>query len=306
MGQPAGRMDRIVATGSQDLGGRFPRSGFRRLGSFGLVLVVSGSGMYEDDHGIRAEVSAGTVLVLTPSRAHAYGPRDGESWGERWLVFDGPTADEWQRRGYLVPITPCVRHVDPFAMGSRFDQIHEARQRTGVDAALRAPALLQLLLADLLAQVERGSCHPLEGERWLAAARAVMDRQPWAASIDEIASAMGLSYDTFRKRFRRLSGITPGQYQTRRTIEEAARLVRYTSMTSAQIADELGFYDEQHLSRRFRQLTGQSPRAYRAAATAPAIDLLVGPDPRGRHRTVQPPSIGRTTPVTNDDSSDAR
>jgi AraC family transcriptional activator of pobA len=46
-------------------------------------------------------------------------------------------------------------------------------------------------------------------------------------------------------------------------MEMACHWMQYTRMTNAQIATRLGFSDEFHFSRRFRQLRGQSPSEFR-------------------------------------------
>lgn len=40
--------------------------------------------------------------------------------------------------------------------------------------------------------------------------------------------------------------------------------MQQTDLSDKQIAAELGFCDEFHFSRRFKQITGRSPRAFRS------------------------------------------
>ena len=54
-----------------------------------------------------------------------------------------------------------------------------------------------------------------------------------------------------------------GRYRAGRRIETACDLLQYTTMTGAQIAERLGFSDEYHFSKRFKELRGKSPRQFR-------------------------------------------
>ena len=74
---------------------------------------------------------------------------------------------------------------------------------------------------------------------------------------------MGMPYETFRRRFTREIGIAPARFRAERTIEAACHLLQYTGMAGAQIAERLGYADEYHFSRRFKQLRGETPTQFR-------------------------------------------
>jgi AraC-like DNA-binding protein len=78
-----------------------------------------------------------------------------------------------------------------------------------------------------------------------------------------IARSLGLSYETFRKKFTRHTGQSPARYRLHRLIERARALITERNLSNKQIAETLGFYDEFHFSRRFHQVTGRSTRDFR-------------------------------------------
>ena len=78
-----------------------------------------------------------------------------------------------------------------------------------------------------------------------------------------IARKLGLSYETFRKDFARHTGQPPARYRLHRLIDQARALITERHLSNKQLAETLGFYDEFHFSRHFRQVTGQSPREFR-------------------------------------------
>ena len=77
------------------------------------------------------------------------------------------------------------------------------------------------------------------------------------------AANLGHSYEAFRKRFRKLSGRSPGRYRTSVLMEQACQMLSQPGVLLRDIADELGYCDEYHFSRQFSRTVGWSPTEYR-------------------------------------------
>jgi AraC-like DNA-binding protein len=86
-------------------------------------------------------------------------------------------------------------------------------------------------------------------------------------TVSKSASAMGMSYEGFRKRFARLLGTSPGRYRAARVMDRACELMQEGVLTDKQIAMTLGFCDEFHFSRRFKAIVGCPPREFRRKVT---------------------------------------
>jgi AraC-like DNA-binding protein len=99
---------------------------------------------------------------------------------------------------------------------------------------------------------------------WLAEAKAMLDVDlEIKIAPKTVARNLDMSYETFRKGFQKQFGVSPGLYRTQRRISVARRLLKLTTMTQQQIAEHLGFSDEFHFSKRFKQIEGVTPREYR-------------------------------------------
>jgi AraC-like DNA-binding protein len=247
-------LGRITVAGTIQNSRGLPATPMRVLGSYALVYLLAGGGHYADANGCRQRVGAGDLLVLFPDLAHTYGPEPGGRWDEIYLVFEGPVFDLWRQSGLLTPSRP-VHHLEP---------VRWWQQRlAGVVAPnLSTPerlALLQSVLAGALA----AGAQPEDA--WLRHARALleadMDRELY---VEDVARKLKLSPETFRKKFCRLAGQSPWRYRLERLIDQACRLVHEGQVTNKEIAGQLGFSDEFHFSRRFKQITGLSPTQYRA------------------------------------------
>jgi AraC-like DNA-binding protein len=98
----------------------------------------------------------------------------------------------------------------------------------------------------------------------LRRARDRMDRH-FAEPLDlaAVASVAAVSRHHFVRCFASAYGETPMRYLTRRRIERAQDLLRSANLTVTEICLMVGYSSLGSFSSRFRELTGESPVAYR-------------------------------------------
>ena len=94
-----------------------------------------------------------------------------------------------------------------------------------------------------------------------------LDQQILVANLSEL---IHLSEAHFSRAFRLAYGVPPHAYIVRRRLELAAQLMLAGREPLSEIALRCGFHDQAHLSKQFRQLTGETPAAWRRLRRRPA------------------------------------
>jgi AraC family transcriptional regulator len=78
-----------------------------------------------------------------------------------------------------------------------------------------------------------------------------------------LAECVGLSTSHFSRAFKQSSGMSPHQFVLHSRIGRVRQLLAETELPLAQIAVTVGFADQSHCSRRFRELVGITPSQFR-------------------------------------------
>jgi len=161
---------------------------------------------------------------------------------------------------------------DPWIRERFAEVVHLVHAREPLRRRRASTVLEELLLECAL----RAEARP---ERWSAPVEYVagfierhLDRR---LALDELADLVALSRRSLTRRFREAMGCSVQAFQMEKRLALAASILKtHPDMALREIAATLGFYDEFHLSRAFRQRWGQSPAAFRSQAASGAATVF--------------------------------
>ena len=88
--------------------------------------------------------------------------------------------------------------------------------------------------------------------------------------IEELAQKVGMAQATFHRNFKKVTNVSPLQYQKQLRLHEARRLMLFENETASNAAYAVGYESPSQFSREYKRFFGESPHrdlARQAAAS---------------------------------------
>lgn len=231
----------------------------RVLPALQLVAIRSGSGEVEWTRE-RHRIQAGAVFLLLPGEWHRYRPEPSQGWTEDWFELRGEQVEHWIASGLLTGRLFLLSDTKVFFQS--MDQLHAGCLSGSAPAAGQHAGQAMALLADILDRGALGASQKVQpGQRELIVAAREQLRA--GRGVNEVAAALGVSYLSLNRLFRKLTGIAPKAYAEQLRMARAEALLASDQLTLKEIAAELSFYSANHFSAAFKKAYGASPRIWR-------------------------------------------
>lgn len=177
----------------------------------------------------------------------------------------------WAVGALLRPAATAAVTADPAALHDVYARLDEPGLHAAVCSPLNArpPSLAQACAAVgawLRERVPAPSPEALLANDLVAR----IEQDSDVRRVEDVARALSLSVRTVQRLARAHVGLTPLAMIRRRRLQEAAALARDNrDMPLAHLAADLGYSDQAHLVRDFRDLLGFTPGRYRREVTGP-------------------------------------
>ena len=123
--------------------------------------------------------------------------------------------------------------------------------------------LCNIKLVELIIKFSRSLNVPIEDERIYALINKLNSEKIFNMSVEEMAKISTYSYDSFRHRFKKITGKSPTDYLIEKRIEHACLLLNESSSNCTEIALTCGFSSAAQFSAIFKAKTGTNPKNYR-------------------------------------------
>lgn len=236
----------------------------RILSEYQIIYISNGKGILEVKDAEPIMIEGGTIFLLFPNIWHRFKPLLETGWEEFWVGFNGHYVEYLMRQDCFNPQNPVLKvGFDNEILNIFIRLIDTSKHESMVFSQMASCFVIQLLgLVNASAlMVDKTKSRQ---EQIIQAIRFKIQGN-WDKNLDfeDIASENNITYDWFRKAFKDILGIAPGQYLLNIKIEKAAQMLRETNLTVSEIATKTGFENEFYFSRMFKNKMNCTASSYR-------------------------------------------
>lgn len=235
----------------------------RTLSEYQVVYITRGRGVFEAKGVRRQAIETGDVFVLFPGVWHRYAPDPKTGWDEQWIGFSGPLAERLLHAPFFRHSKPVLRIGAEDSLRRRFIELVDAVERNPAGAPFSSAGDILKIVGLIQERIRPvGASGRISGLIREAQNR-ILEQAAHALDFEALAREFGVSYTTFRRRFRQQTGVAPAQFQNTIRINRARDLLSSTEFSVTEIAEQTGFDTVFYFSRVFKKKTGLTPKAFR-------------------------------------------
>ncbi len=235
-----------------------------------IHLVLSGKGTYKVN-GETWHLRAGDLFLVKPSQLIVYSADAQDPWEYCWVGFNGACANKLAAQLPFTDLAPIHHARDGTVLEEAMKRIYQARGLEPQDEAAMI-GRLYLFIAALMKETHENEPHTASSSSQyvLNAIKYIQFNYSHDISINDVAKSVGVSRSHLYRVFMSNVGKSPIDYLTEYRINEACNLLRSSSLSIAEVAISVGFFDQFYFSRVFKKAIGMPPSKYVAAHAQPS------------------------------------
>ncbi len=234
------------------------------------VGLVSEGVQRQGSHGRTVLLGPGRIALMPPGEIHDGMAEDGGEYTLKTFRLSqelvASLTEEISGRPRPPELSGAV--LDDPLLAGRLMRLHDALHDDGgagsLDAQTQWLTLLESLLRQSRAIVPERVPGALSPGQWSRVRDYCFSRLADKITLEELAGLCGLGRFQFLKQFKLTIGMTPYAWLLRLRLERACELLLQGPQAIATVAQAVGFYDQSHFNRAFRQAYGVAPSRFRA------------------------------------------
>ena len=232
-----------------------------------FIYTVSGKGML-DINGRPRQIGEGEAVFVDSRSTHELyhsGPA-GENWVFCYIYFAG-SGCAFYAESLDINNTEKIRVRDKTGLTAQLDKLFEALE--GFDdyyRCVQAEAvcrILTLLVSEQRMGTQAKKINAAHTEAIHKVAEYIDENHWQPLGLEGLAVIAGMSKYHFLRVFKEATGVTPHRYVLLKRIEAAKKILKTTEISVYEVSIRVGFKDECHFSRTFKNITQITPIQYR-------------------------------------------
>ncbi len=227
-----------------------------------LVYVSSGEGKYRVNKKVY-HVAENDFFVLPVRYATGLESAEKNRWSIYWAYFSGSQSRKMVQhlvgnRYSPMKAKPLVGRISQFN-----DILHHLELMENIENLVYANSRFYSFLCSFRLMVLSAKKYGSK-DGVIQSIEYMRENISNVISLEDLAEVAGLSVSHYCAMFRQKTMQTPMQLYTSMKIQRACQLLQNRNQTIKAIAYSLGFFDQYHFSKVFKQIMGVSPKEFRS------------------------------------------
>lgn len=239
-----------------------------RRNHFLFHYVCSGTGVLSADngqgHSISYQIHAGQGFMIFPHQICTYTADLHDPWEYIWIEFDGLRAREMVEFAGFSTASPIYSASDTALRDQmRHEMFYIVKEKA---SPFHLIGHLYLFIDSLVRSSDsahQSSGNSLRNFYIQEALHFIEQNYQNPITIEDIAASCGLNRSYFGKIFHETIGKSPQEFLITYRMTKATELLKLTSRPIAEIGISVGYPNQLHFSRAFKNRYGVSPRTWR-------------------------------------------
>jgi len=251
----------IFEVGYEDVHPRAPYQ-YDQLDYYLIHFIVQGEGLFFINDELH-QLSRGDGFMIPPHTDNNYYPLVGNPWSYRWIGVRGSAADKIFKAAGLGTGNFVYHHENIRQLDQLFAGVYDYFANDHLYGALgRFYEIINLLGID---HDQRNRLDVNCYQQYVLDATAIMHQhyQESDLRVSDIATTVQVERTYLYKLFMHYLGISPKDYLIQYRLNQATHLLRHSSLSIAQIANQTGFSDYSQFSKMFSKYRHVSPSEFR-------------------------------------------
>jgi len=227
-----------------------------------LIYLYKGKALYHFTDGDEI-INEGTLILYAPNEPQKYEYKAEDGVRLFWMHFTGSEVEKLFREAGLEGVRCLNLGVQEELSAILFRIIRELQEKPVMFQKCLEGCFMQLIaMAVRHSEIAYGSETAIDPDISKVIKQMHLSYRK-EYDPEYYAEICGISVQSFIHKFTKNMGISPGKYLTRIRMEEAAHLLRDTTISVQEIGMAVGYDNPLYFSRVFSAWAGKSPRNYR-------------------------------------------
>jgi len=232
------------------------------LDSYLIIIVLNGSGTISYD-GDELFVKAGDLVFINCNTEYSHRSSDTDPWELSWLHFNGPTLQMihslfLKRNGSIL-----LQPTDLTEYLSLLGKLTAVMLQKNKDYEIISSDYISRIYTKILTETEKIHSQGTTDEKMQMIKEYLEKNFAYKITLDSLSCEFCISKYYMTRRFKELFGTTIIHYLNTCRINHSKKLLRFTSKSVGEVAEECGFPDAAYFNKVFHDAEGITAGKYR-------------------------------------------